>query len=138
MMTTFNVTVHTTKSDHRKKSTDILFYGRSSLHTRYLFMIDLTGLSTHDVEIRVQGSCFAVITQNQIITNDTLTLPKPIHSHDYSGSGYISVTPYGTDCIALAERLALHWESQGYKVKRIAAPLGTIGSNNEVQSFILA
>jgi hypothetical protein len=99
-------------------------------------MIDLSGLFTHDVEIRMQGDGFIVVTHSTTVINDTLGLPAPIWSHEVN-KGHVLVSPHGTHCIALAERLALHWESQGYKVKRIVAPLHTVGSNNEVQSFIL-
>ena len=100
-------------------------------------MIDLTGLFTHDVEIRVQSCSFIVVTQIAAIIADTLDLPAPIWTYETT-RGNVLVSPHGTDYIALAERLALYWESQGYKVRRIVAPLCTTGSNNEVQSFILA
>lgn len=93
---------------------------RSSLTGILHMTIDLSGLFTHDVEIRVQGNGTLVYTQKQDVTDDVL-----------------DISPHTVNTIALAERLALTWESKGYIVKRTVTPLGYAPSTT-VQSFILA
>ena len=100
-------------------------------------MIDLSGLLTHDVEIRVQGDGILVYTQKQDVTDDVLNLPAPIWSQQMR-TGVLDISPRTVDTIALAERLALTWETRGYIVKRVVTPLGYTKPSNVVQSFILA
>ena len=97
--------------------------------------IDLTGLFTHDVEIRMQGNGVIVKTRHKKIIEDILALPSPIWTNQMA-VGLLDVSPHGIDCIAFAERLALTWEGEGYVVKRFHTPLYSFDSK-QIQSFIL-
>jgi hypothetical protein len=92
--------------------------------------IDLSGLFLTDVEILLEGNGFKVRSHRQFVLDETLSLPAPILSMELT-KGCVWVNPYGTDLVALAERLANTWESQGCKVKRLV-------DNREIQSFVLA
>lgn len=97
--------------------------------------IDITGLFVSDVQIKVQGHGILVLTQKQDCIEELLALPKPIVAYSIN-SALVGIFPFGTDVVALAERLAYHWESKKYTVERVFIPVGTLDSY-KVQSFIL-
>ena len=96
--------------------------------------IDLSGLFTYDVEIRVKDTSILVLSHHKDINDDCESLPAPFHVQNHNTGGLV-ITPNHVDTIAFAERLSLTWETRGYKVKRliIKTPYRLV----ELQSFVL-
>ncbi|MCA6430156.1 MAG: hypothetical protein IM613_12045 [Cytophagales bacterium] len=93
--------------------------------------IDIDDLLIYDVEIKLLGEkSILVDSQHTALIADVRALPSPIWVCGL-GDNSAMIQPSGDiDIISLAERIALSWESEGYKVKRVAR------DSTIVQSFI--
>lgn len=101
-------------------------------------MINIDGLFIYDAEICLNHNIIVVDTQHDALIGDILALPPPIDVSTLN-KGSAMIRPRNMDVVALAERIAGTWESQGYKIKRIVASEGVNRRiHTEVQSFILA
>jgi len=95
--------------------------------------INLDGIVLHDAEILVSGLESIFITTNNIkLLSDAFELP---FAFSRLSNTRAVVWTGATDAIAVAERIALSWESEGLKIARID---GKNGDKIFVQSFVLA
>lgn len=96
--------------------------------------INLEGIVLIDAEILVSGADSIFITSaNPKLLSEIFDLP--FQTARLSNVRAVCWTG-GTDAIAVAERIALSWEVDGFKVNRLRQELG--GNKTPVQSFILA
>ena len=94
--------------------------------------INLDGIVLHDAEILVNGLGSIFITStNQKLLAEIIDLP--FQTARLSHIRTVTWTS-GTDAIAVAERIAISWENDGFKVNRID---GKSSTDKLVQSFIL-
>ena len=99
--------------------------------------INLNGLrKTHDAKIFVNQGGITVTTRISDLIHDLEMLPVECGYELLSGTFHrLNPEPH-YDGLELAERIALDWEEQGYKVLRQHLPLIATQAS-EVQSFLL-
>jgi len=97
-------------------------------------MINISDLNPHDATVDVQerSSFIIVNTSNPICLADLKQLNLSVTNRD-NDNFLIHIGNY--DSIALAERIALTWEVEGLKVRRLYEPF--LAAKRDVQSFIL-
>ena len=95
--------------------------------------INLDGIVSHHVELVVVGndSIFITTTIKRLLL-EALELP---FSTSLISNIKIAIWTGGTDAIAVAERIAISWENDGFKVNRVVCKAGV---DTVVQSFVLA
>ena len=94
--------------------------------------IDLKGVVVHDAEILVtgDGSIFITSTNPKLLAE---VFALPFQSERLSDVRAVVKTG-STDAIAVAERIAVSWEKDGFKVNRVN---GKQDIDKLVQSYIL-
>jgi len=96
--------------------------------------INLDGIVLYDAEISVVGKdAVFVRSSNQNLLTEGIEL-RPFNTYRVSNSQIVIWTG-GTDAIAVAERIAMSWEYDGFKINRIVL---NAENRTAVQSFVLA